>query len=217
MKKILSLTIIVLLLSVFVVFPKAEASETVVDEPVAEETVVDEAPMTVTETIVAWFYDNSSNIFTGASTAVTLVLAYLFKKGLLPSLTSGLTKMNSELGSGINNVAAIAEAFSQSTNAQLQEMGSKIEPFLEKARTVEDISSKMETALVDMQSQIDSSSSERAAMSIVLQMQTDFLYSVFMSANLPEYQKQQMGERYNEMKKVIDTLYQGEKNEEAEQ
>lgn len=213
MKKILSLTIIVLLLSVFVVFPKAEASETVVDEPVAEETVVDEAPMTVTETIVAWFYDNSSNIFTGASTAVTLVLAYLFKKGLLPSLTSGLSKMNSELGSGINNVAAIAEAFSQSTNAQLQEMGSKIEPFLEKAKQVEEASSKMEQTLVDMQFQIKASDTDRQIVEKTLRLQTEMLYSVFISANLPEYQKQQLGARYNEMQSLIDSLRKGENNE----
>lgn len=209
MKKILSLIFTLLLLfAVFTLYTYAE--EAIVEE----ETIVEDAEVpTVTETILAWCEEHIVSLFSGGSLLLSGILAIVFKKGLLPSLASGLTKINKDLDSGVANVKTIAEAMSQSTDANLQKVAAKIDPFLEEAQRVTDMSKKMEESLGGLQDQLEASSTERAAMGVILQMQTDFLYSVFMSANLPEYQKQQMGERYNEMKKVIDTLYQGAKNE----
>lgn len=218
MKKILSLIFTLLLLfAVFTLYTYAEEAiveeETIVEDAAEEAIVEDTEVPTVTETILAWCEEHTVSLFSGGSLLLSGILAILFKKGLLPSLATWLAKINKDLDSGVANVKTIAEAMSQSTDANLQRVAAKIDPFLEEAQRVTDMSKKMEDSLVGLQDQLEASSTERAVLSEILQRQTDFLYSVFMSANLPEYQKQQMGERYNEMKKVIDTLYQGAKNE----
>lgn len=204
MKKILSLLFTLLLLSaVFTLYTYAE-------EAIVEDAA--EAVPTVTETILAWCDKNIVSIFSGGSLLLSGILAIVIKKGLLPSLAKWLTKINNDLDSGVANVKTFAEAVSRSTDENMQKVADKIDPFLEEAQKVTDFSKKMEESLTDLQKQLDANASDRAAMSVILKMQTDFLYSVFMAANLPEYQKQQMGERYNEMKKVIDAI-QGASNE----
>ena len=44
---------------------------------------------------------------------------------------------------------------------------------------------------------------ERRVLSHILSGQIDMLYGVFMSANLPEYEKEQLGAQYNRLKSMI--------------
>ena len=208
MKKILSLIFTLLLLSaVFTLYTYAE-------EAIVEDAA--EAVPTVTETILAWYNEHIVSIFSGGSLLLSGILAIVFKKGLLPSLATGLTKINKDIDSGVANVKTIAEAMSRSTDENMQKVAAKIDPFLEEAQKVTDFSKKMEGSLSGLQNQLDAILADRATMSVILQKQIEFLYSVFMSANLPEYKKQQMGESYNEMKKAIEAI-QGASNEKIEQ
>ena len=68
-----------------------------------EEVIAEEVP-TVTETILAWCDEHIVSIFSGGSLLLSGILAIVFKKGLLPSLATGLTKINKDLDLGVANV-----------------------------------------------------------------------------------------------------------------
>lgn len=190
MKNILKILTIIFVLTIFTTVAFADSAET----------------PTVTETILAWCEENITHIFTGSSLSLSLILAFLFKKGLLPSLTNGLSKITDLLASGVSKLTVATEKMAQSTDERLQAFADRISPVIEGAEKVSEVAKQTEQSLKIMQEELDRCKKDREVLTVCLNKQTDFLYSVFMSANLPAYQKEQMGESYNDMKKVIASL-----------
>ena len=126
----------------------------------------------------------------------TIVVAFLYKKGLLPFITRSigsistlLTKLRDENASG-----------QKSASDKLENANGRLV-------NIENTLSKMTDALNAATERLDSAerlSGEQKSYRTVLKAQVDMLHSVFMSSALPQYQKDEIGERIQEMKKELD-------------
>lgn len=204
MKKIFYLLAVILLLSLTVstltVVSYAEG-----EQPI--ETEQAETPKTVSETVVQWCTDNANNIFSCATLIGSLILAFAYKKGFLPSLSMGLSNISQKVGNGVDNLTAITNAMSQTNDETLKKIASAIAPALEKANQSADIAKNLSERAEDLQKQLDNANTEREVTAQIMKMQSEMFYGFFMSVNLPQYQKDQLGQKYADMQKVISALY----------
>ena len=129
----------------------------------------------------------------GALTFIgSMILAYAYKRGLLPIIKTSLT--------------SLAEAVS-SIKASTDENG-------EYSKTLGDRQDKIENTLISLANGLDKLTEElndtkadigeRQKMKLILSSQIDMLYTVFMSSSLPEYQKAEISEKIALMRKELE-------------
>ena len=118
-----------------------------------------------------------------------------YKKGLMPVVNDGLKALKS-------GVKAINEK-SESFNEHAIGICESIDERLNRAEEMAEVMLKS-TELVDKKlSELQSEGREREKLSIILSSQIDMLYEIFMSASLPQYLKDSVGEKIGEMKAAL--------------
>ena len=125
----------------------------------------------------------------------SLILAYAYKRGLLPFVSRSL----GAIGDAIGNIKdkgeedggvlesidkAVLEGFGR-INSAVEEMSQRLESVTEALRLAE------------------SRAGDREKLITVINGQIDMLYEVFMSSSLPHFQKEAVGERIAEMREAI--------------
>ncbi len=140
------------------------------------------------------FIDHSTGIFSALSLVVGLIVAFLCKRGLIP----GIRKVGAALKSSVDKVAQ--------SNERLERCNEQTRELTESGLT--EIDGRIKELGADLgaiREQLDLADpkSERELFRQVLLMEIDLLYTVFISSSLPVYQKEELYNRINVMKKAL--------------
>ena len=183
MKKILIFAFVIAICSVFCLTAFAESAS----EGGEYKSIFDLAAEFVME--------NSAEILSLLTFIGSLVLAFTYKKGLLPKLSGALKGIGGSVGTLRENtekaIVIISEKIdevnteSKNTERICESLGERVAQL---ASTLEDIKGEK---------------GERDAMRAILTAQVDMLYDVFMTSALPKYSKDAVAERITAMRSAI--------------
>ena len=196
----MALVIFIMLLSISVI---SEATDEVPDNSgVTEETVnnslhieSEDREENAFSLFFSYVTDYSGEIMCALAFASSAVIAFLYKKGLLPTVKNGLSVIGNAVGSMKSTVEkGESEAKAQSTRL--------IEMLDVTKDTVDGIREGLDT-LADKLASIEGEKAEQKRLRTILEGQTELLYDVFMSSSLPQYKKDEIGERVKKMREII--------------
>lgn len=139
---------------------------------------------------------NADKIFSILAFIGTLIVSIGYKSGLLPLLNDALSKLRG----AIENVGERGEKYSATTYERIAEMSEGI-------KTVTDKLSLVESKVKDY----DLLSKERDTMRTILENQIDMLYAIFISSSLPQYQKEEIGNKIQRMREELNSYDEAEK------
>ena len=140
--------------------------------------------------VYAQILSHSSEIFSALSFIGSLVIMIVYKKAVTPSIG----RILSLLGKAEKESAERRDTFDV-TSATLCSIASFSEGTL----------SLIEERMKELEAHLASLSNKQRddALSELLSAQVDMLYEIFMSATLPQYEKDRVGERIAEMKRSL--------------
>lgn len=145
--------------------------------------------------IYGYACEHADNIFSVLAFIGSIVLAFVYKKGLMPALSSAL----GNLRTSVKSISDTAEKTLVGSENAYTDFKSNMEL----------ISKGLDTLCISV-AELDNrlSASEKAAdesekMKTIMSAQVDMLYNIFMSSSLPQYSKDAVGERISEMKAAL--------------
>lgn len=189
-KIIITLTFAVALLVAFCIGASAEEAEIITDGAQAvEENVFAE--------IYAVIKANADKIFSALAFVGTLIVGAMYKSGLLPLLSDALGKFKGTL----EGIKSENERYESLTGAKLSEMGVSIKNI---EKSVEDTGSQIARIESEL-SVYEKALAERESMKIILSGQIDMLYSIFMASSLPQFEKEEIGNKIARMREELNS------------
>lgn len=142
----------------------------------------------------------ATEILCAMTFAGSLILAFTYKKGLLPIVKGSLISIGNAVSKMKDSVGESAEHGAK--------LGESIEKGLENTKNVLDglveKISVLDTALEERLLNESERAREQEVLRLVLLSQIDMLRDIFMSAALPQYQKDAVGERIAKMKGALE-------------
>ena len=163
-----------------------------------------EASATITEeNVFSSVYNevasHASEILCAMTFAGSLILAFAYKKGLMPLVKGSLLSIANAISKIKDDTTENAER-----NAKI---GESLEMELENTKatlnTLTDKISELDLMLMEKLECEDDAKREKEEFKLILSSQIDMLYDIFMASALPQYQKDAVGERIAKMKGVI--------------
>ena len=139
--------------------------------------------------------ENIGKILSALGCLISLILMFLYKKGFLPALEGGIKA----LAAAVTSIGEKTDKISEGTN----ELGNGLSAKLEEC---EEALSHMATNIAQLNEKIlcaEEAQNEKAAIKTVMLAEVDMLYEIFMAAELPQYLKDNVGERIAAMKNVL--------------
>ncbi len=192
---VLALTAVIFLISATPAFAYSDEQSIDSAHDTDEEIEATENDNALFESLLSAFEENASEIFSILAFIGSLIIMLSYKKGLLPIITDGLKALKS----GIKTVNDKSELFNEhaigicdSIDARLERAEKITEAVLKSAETVEE----------DI-AEIKKTSTENEKLKVILTAQIDMLYEIFMSASLPQYLKDNVGEKIAQMKSAL--------------
>ncbi len=199
-KTIAAITLLLLLTAaLFSIVSFADEPEAISEEESSVETEADPPEDSVSnensgigffEAIYETVLDNSDNIFSLLAFAGTLIIALVYKKGLLPTVTNAarmisdsLKKMNEENEKCVRQTEGQGELITACTEG----LSRLTEEFKRLSNEIES----------------DSISNERKMIGTLLDTQIELLRDVFLSSSLPHHQKEAVQAKVTEMKEAL--------------
>ena len=144
---------------------------------------------TVAGAIADFFREESAGILSGATLLLTLILSLGLRKKVIPSLLEALSTL---IGKSREAVGAIT-AGHEAEHAELTALFDRLDTVLSEARAATSAAEEAAAALT-------SDGREKGALRAILAEQSDLLYELLMSANLPQYQKDRIGTQHARVK-----------------
>ncbi len=145
--------------------------------------------------IYSFALEHIGEIFSILSFLGAAVIAFLYKKGLLPALQSSLESMAKML-TGIRETAEKSECVSAEIKQEIATRLSEAEGGIGTIRvSLDNLSSRLDG--------LSLTSDEHNRMREIMKAQIDMLYEIFLSSSLPEYQKEAIREKMGAMKEVL--------------
>ena len=123
------------------------------------------------------------------------MVGIFYKSGLLPLLKDALSKLKS----AIDKAKEAEETHNKDTNE-------KIDAITETVSQMEKQIGRIELGSKD----IEKLCREREAMRTILTSQVDMLYAIFICSSLPEYQKEEIGLKIQQMREELGSYEQAE-------
>ena len=168
---------------------------------VSAEEVADAGEETATwgENLLTLLEEHMAELFSGLTLVGSLILTYSYKKGLVPTLWGGLSSIAKTAESTSERTRELAEAAEISITA----MTDAATPIFEK---IEDMCAGAEELAQEaraLEARIAEAENDRALVKTIMSGVADMLYGVFSSANLPQYAKEQIGEKYNAITRAL--------------
>ena len=158
----------------------------------AEQTTEDSNPFSLMYEYVAAHADN---IFSALAFVGSLVLAFFYKKGLMPALSSAL----GNLRSSVKSISETAEKTLVGSENAFADFKTSVDLVAGSLDTLTSSVAELDKRLCAGEEQI----SEMKAMKTIMSAQVDMLYSIFMSSALPQYSKDEVGARISEMRAAL--------------
>lgn len=141
------------------------------------------------------FEVHASEILSAFAFIGSVIIMLCYKKGLLPIINDGLKALKS----GIKAINEKSESF----NEHAINLCDSIDSRLEHAEQLAEAVLKSAESVEDELDKIHKQSAENEKLKIILAAQIDMLYEIFMSASLPQYLKDSVGEKIGEMKSAL--------------
>ena len=139
--------------------------------------------------------DNADKIFSVLAFIGTLVVGIGYKSGLLPLLREALSKLKASL----DGVKAEGERNMEMTTEMFTELVDAVENINLSLRDNAEELNRIGWQFDDYQKFCK----ERESMRLVMLGQIDMLYAIFMSSSLPQYQKDEIGEKIGSMREEL--------------
>ena len=170
----------------------------------AAQSEVETAPVTQTEeieyeSVFETLFQRAGELLPEILSLITLsaslVLAFAFKKGLVPLLSNTLAKIG-------DSVTHIKEKGDENGKI-IDTFGKKVSCRIEMLESlISDLSEKLNELAVSLD-EAERRAGDREKLTTLINGQIDMLYDVFMSSSLPHYQKEAVGARIAEMREAI--------------
>lgn len=156
----------------------------------AEETGKESA--TLGESVAAFIEENADTLLGALTLVSSLLVAFLYKSGLLPLLRRALSALSETSG----RTEELTERFTERAEKELALLRESATPVAELLKTTEETVAKIEEAL---------RASEEANRETrdILETETTLFYELLVSANLPEAQKTSMAESYYRLRERL--------------
>ena len=185
MKKLFCLVLVCVLLCCFGIAVSAEE---------AEEQVVIEEDQTGTwgEQILSLIETHMAELFSALTLVGSMVLAYSYKKGLVPTLWGGLSSIAQTAEKTSERTRELAEMAEGSISSMTQ----AATPIFEKIEEMCKGADQLAEQARQLEVRVREAEDDRALVKTLMAGVADMLYGVFSSANLPQYAKEQIGQRY---------------------
>ena len=137
----------------------------------------------------------SGEIFCALTFIGSIILAFAYKKGLLPLVTKAL----GSAGSTLSKIKDTTDSLDQSNH----EFSEKISTALGSAvDTVNKMSEKLGTLELEL-SKMSETKEERKTLNTVLRSQVELLYDIFISSSMPQYQKDAISQKVSAMLELL--------------
>lgn len=195
MKKILLLMLCIAL--TFSLCLSVSAEE--VSEDVTEEVVEDE---TIASIIYGFCAEHSGEIFSALSFLGAFILSVLYKKGLLPAVNKSVDLLANSLKAGITEAKKMAE----DTDGNLNKFMESIQPTIEKLEGIPAVVKQMYEKNAQLEEELKKATTEREILAKALKSESRMFYELFMSSNLPQYQKDKVSREKAEIDHLIEVL-----------
>ena len=137
----------------------------------------------------------SGEIMSALSLIGSLIIAFAYKGGLTPMLRGAL-------GGMMNTVNALKEGVSEG-DARLDEMKEALNARLAENEKSIDEMSRLIPELSELAKEAYAKGNIKQELSILLNEQINMLYDIFMSSGLPQYRKDEVGERVAVMRQLL--------------
>ena len=170
----------------------------------AAQSEVETAPVTQTEeieyeSVFETLFQRAGELLPEILSLITLsaslILAFAFKKGLVPLLSNTLAKIG-------DSVTHIKEKGDENGKI-IDTFGAKVSCRIEMLESlISDLSEKLKELAVSLD-EAERRAGDREKLTTLINGQIDMLYDVFMSSSLPHYQKEAVGARIAEMREAI--------------
>ncbi len=152
----------------------------------------DGSEKTFFEELFRAFEDSASEILSALAFVGSLIIMLAYKKGLLPIVNDGLKAIKS----GIKAINERSESFNEHAIAVCEGIDERLKRAENLAAAVLGSAESVESQLCE----IKGANAENEKLKAVLNAQIDMLYEIFMSAALPQYLKDSVGERIGKMR-----------------
>ena len=173
--------------------------ETTPTSPTEEET-----DATLSGAVLVFLEQNGDDICQYLSLGLSVVLAWLFKKGVLPSLSGSMGNISKTLDGGIAALKEQGESLAGYTKSSLKDFSEAIAPALENFSRITQNATDTEEKLKALEAELEAAKKDRRRANAQLQAQMDLFYAFFMGTNLPQYQKDRLGECYARFSKTAE-------------
>ena len=147
------------------------------------------------ETIYLMASENADKIFSVLAFIGTLVVGIGYKSGLYPLLRDALSKLKSSIEQAKEENDKNALGVTDGMNALTEKVEDIGRELKEQSEELSRINWQFES--------YEALLKERAALKTILEGQIDMLYAIFMSTSLPQYQKDEIGERIAQLKQEL--------------
>lgn len=166
---------------------------------------VEAAEVTVFDKLYCEVSEYAGEILCAMAFAGSVILAFAYKKGLMPIVKGSLVSIGNAIGK-------VKESVSRSTEMG-EEMSKNIESGLEGAMLVlKSLGEKvdaLEHTLAEKLSDTEEREHDARALKTILTSQIEMLYDIFMCSAIPQYQKDAVGEKMAKMKEALAKNAQG--------
>ena len=202
MKKIILITVltVALLLSVSVSALAEQADTEAYSESITEQSAeqmnVQTAP--VSEALKDAVLEHTSEIFCVLTFIASMITAVFYKKGLLPSVASSMSLINEGTGAVLSKVCD----YSQSTDSAIGELCERAEPVLKRIADFAALAERIATENERLGNELCKIESDSDRLKRIVALQNEMLYAAFMSSSLPQYQKDNIGKVYMQVKEL---------------
>lgn len=169
-----------------------ETAEEVADTNAISKSEEGGSKKTFFEELFCAFEDSASEILSALAFVGSLIIMLAYKKGLLPIVNDGLKAIKS----GIKAINERSESFNEHAIAVCESIDERLKCAENLAAAVLRSAESVESQL----SEIMGANAENEKLKAVLNAQIDMLYEIFMSAALPQYLKDSVGERIGKMR-----------------
>ncbi len=191
MKRFLVIFMILLtLLSLTAVCVSAEVNEGA-DEGIAE----DQVSGGIADVIAGIWEKYAGAIFSALTLITSLLLAYFFKRGLVPVVWNGLDQI-SRAGQAAEETAT---ALAKSCDERIAAFCEVAAPILDAARCFTEQAGAMAEYIRALEERMAETEGERACMRTLMRGVAEMLFGVFSAANLPQYAMEQLGQKYAQL------------------
>ena len=142
---------------------------------------------------------SASEILCGLTLAASLILAFAYKKGLLPLVQSALVS----IGNAVTKIGDSAKKSEEQTALLEENIGSSIKNAKDMIGSLTEKISSLDNAVNERLVMDEKARGEYEKLRFIIEGQIDMLYDIFMSSALPQYQKDAVGERIGKMKGMV--------------